>query len=47
MMSQKLSKKLCSDMVFFSADDLKSANNPMREKKRRAEFQTQIDKLFN
>ena len=32
---------------FFSADDLKSANNPMREKKRRVEFQTQIDKLFN
>ena len=31
----------------FSVDDLKNANNPMREKKRRAEFQTQIDELFN
>ena len=32
---------------FFSEDDLKNANNPMREKKRRAEFEAQIDELFN
>ena len=29
------------------ADDLQTANNPMREKKRRAEFQTQIREIFN
>ena len=33
--------------VAFSANDLQNANNPMREKKRRAEFQTQINELFN
>jgi len=32
---------------FFSADDHKNANTPSREIKRRAEFQAQIDELFN
>ena len=29
------------------ADDLQNANNPMKEKKRRAKFQTQISEKFN
>ena len=43
----KAIEKTMQQYGFFSADDLKNANNPMREIKRRAEFQTQIDELFN
>ena len=44
--SKFLEKKM-QQYGLFSADDLQNANNPKREKKRRAEFEAQIDELFN
>ncbi len=44
--SKFLEKKM-QQYGLFSADDLQNANNPMREKKRRAKFEAQIDELFN
>ena len=32
---------------FFSIDDHQNANTPLKEMKRRSEFQAQIDELFN
>ena len=44
--SKFLEKKM-QQYGLFSANDLQNANNPMREKKRRAEFEAQINELFN
>ena len=44
--SNSLEKKILQ-FGLFSTDDHKNANTPLREKKRRAEFQAQIDELFN
>ena len=44
--SKAIEKKI-QQYGLFSANDLQNANNPLREKKRRAEFQAQIDEIFN
>ena len=44
--SLALEKKM-HQFGLFSADDHQNANNPLKEKKRRKEFQTQIDEIFN
>ena len=44
--SNTLEKKMLQ-LGFFSADENQNANTPLREIKRRAEFQIQIDELFN
>ena len=44
--SNALEKKMLQS-GFFSADENQNANTPLREIKRREEFQTQIDELFN
>ena len=44
--SNALEKKILQ-LGLFSADDHQNVNTPMREIKRRAEFQAQIDELFN
>ena len=44
--SNALEKKILQ-FGLFSADDHQNANTPLREIKRRAEFQAQIDELFN
>jgi hypothetical protein len=44
--SNSLEKKILQ-FGLFSADDHQNANTPLREIKRRAEFQAQIDELFN
>ena len=44
--SNALEKKILQ-FGLFSADDHQNANTPLREIKRRAEFQSQIDELFN
>ena len=44
--SNALEKKMLQS-GFFSADEHQNANTTLREIKRRAEFQTQIDELFN
>ena len=44
--SNTLEKKMLQSGL-FSVDDHQNANTPLREMKRRAEFQTQIDELFN
>ncbi len=44
--SDTLEKKILQ-LGLISANELQNANTPVREKNRRAEFQTQIDKIFN
>jgi len=44
--SNALEKKMLQSGL-ISADEHQNANTPLREIKRRAEFQTQIDELFN
>ena len=44
--SNALEKKMLQS-GFFLADDHQNANTTLREIKRREEFQTQIDELFN
>jgi len=44
--SNALEKKILQ-FGLFSADNHQNANTPLREIKRRAEFQAQIDELFN
>ena len=44
--SNALEKKILQ-FGLFSTDDHQNANTPLREIKRRAEFQAQIDELFN
>ena len=44
--SNALEKKILQ-LGLFSVDDHQNANTPLREIKRRAEFQAQIDELFN
>ena len=44
--SNTLEKKMLQSGL-FSEDEHQNANTPLREIKRRAEFQTQIDELFN
>jgi hypothetical protein len=44
--SKALEKKMLQ-FGFISADENQNTNNPLREKKRRAEFQSQIDEIFH
>ena len=44
--SNALEKKMLQS-GFFSTDEHQNANTPLKEINRRAEFQTQIDELFN